>query len=222
MSRQLGIKEMIEGKRANVPVRKQPISFASYRARIFCKECNTHFKHLEDAVIPLLVPMAKGHMLSLAAREKRTLGLWAAKTGLALLAASSPEIHGDVPKDHHHTVRYTGRPHHHVWVGYFPWKGGTVIHGAEGTTVALSQNPPTRQEGRTYISLFAFAKLAFKITGFIDPPPGGTRIGSGRYPVCQFWPETRGLVHWPPPLSPPAHNADLEGLTVFTPLIPPR
>src|SRR5712691_7751467 len=52
-------------KRSQIPSRrKQTISVASHRERIFCKQCNGHFKHLEDEAIPILVWMAKGQAIS--------------------------------------------------------------------------------------------------------------------------------------------------------------
>jgi hypothetical protein len=45
--------------------RKQAISFGGYRAPIMCGPCNEHFGRLEEAVIPLLEPMATGMSLVL-------------------------------------------------------------------------------------------------------------------------------------------------------------
>jgi hypothetical protein len=64
ISKQLGVKKFLSAEDAfispNRSRRKQDISFASYRSQCFCGGCNTHFKHLEDAVIPLLVPHGQG------------------------------------------------------------------------------------------------------------------------------------------------------------------
>lgn len=76
ISKRLGVKDFLYPDRAVSPAhvrpRKQPISFASFRARIFCGDCNEHFGRLEGAVIPLLVPMARGVVLSLD-RDTQTL-----------------------------------------------------------------------------------------------------------------------------------------------------
>jgi hypothetical protein len=77
--------------------RKQAISFGGYRAPVMCVPCNEHLGRLEEAVIPLLGPMAKGIRLVLAADSQQLLALWAAKTAIALLAAEDPAT---VPKAH--------------------------------------------------------------------------------------------------------------------------
>ena len=70
ISKQLGLKDQFVANEALMSPRraprKQPISFASHRSQCFCDGCNTHFKQLEDSVIPLLVSMAPeaGHSAS--------------------------------------------------------------------------------------------------------------------------------------------------------------
>ncbi len=74
ISKRLGIRSIISMEGSIQPgphPRRQPISFASYRALIFCAGCNEHFaRSLEDAVIPILVPMARGLTLSFAEAER--------------------------------------------------------------------------------------------------------------------------------------------------------
>ncbi len=81
ISKRLGINEFLSAEDAFVAPggtrRSQDISFANYRARVMCADCNGHFKHLEDAVIPLLVPMAQGLTLSLDRGSQELLALWA-------------------------------------------------------------------------------------------------------------------------------------------------
>lgn len=108
--------------------RKQPISFASFRSRIFCKPCNKHFKHLEDAVIPLMVPMAKGRFVSLDPDSQALLALWASKTAVAVIAATAPQLREVVPIDQRRSVREGGRPGDETWVGHFPWRGSPHAH----------------------------------------------------------------------------------------------
>ena len=123
MSKRLGIRDYLFTRSSNLTPRKQPISFASHRARIFCRPCNTHFKHLEDKVIPLLVPMAQGRAtISLDSDSQAILALWAAKTAIALVAAT-PDLREFVPKAHRESVRRDGVPPVESWVGYVPWRG---------------------------------------------------------------------------------------------------
>lgn len=119
IAKRLGVKEYLapgDTVVAGGTPRKQPVSFASYRARIFCSDCNTHFKHLEDAVIPLLVPMAKGLTLSLDQTSQALLALWADKTAMALIAAD-PSQEDVVPLDRHRAVR-EGRVAENTWVAF--------------------------------------------------------------------------------------------------------
>ncbi len=112
ISKQLGIKEYLypdrPPRRGEVGRASQPISFASFRARIFCKECNKHFKDLEDEVIQLLVPMARGRSVSLDTGTQALLARWAAKTAIALIA-TDPELREVVPAKHRRLIRDEGR-----------------------------------------------------------------------------------------------------------------
>jgi hypothetical protein len=113
ISKRLGIKTFLSADDAFVTAealrRRQPISFANYRARVFCSGCNEHFKHLEDAVIPLLVPMARGMTLSLDVQTQTQLALWAHKTAIALCAAGS-DTQVAVPQQHRTAIRDGGVP----------------------------------------------------------------------------------------------------------------
>ena len=129
ISKRLGIKAFLSAEDAFVTDerrrRRQPISFASYRARVFCSGCNEHFKHLEDDVIPLLVAMARGRTLSLDQTSQTLLARWAHKTAIALIAAASDSRH-PVPEQHLTAVRTVGVPGDHCRVSFFSWRGGPV------------------------------------------------------------------------------------------------
>lgn len=87
ISKRLGITGQIEPRNAmqiGRARRRQPISFGGYRARIFCAGCNEHFHHLEDEVIPWLVPMARGVPMSLGPDSQAVIATWAVKTAMAL------------------------------------------------------------------------------------------------------------------------------------------
>ena len=134
ISKQLGIKERIEVKNAmqiGLRPRKQPISFGSYRARIFCAGCNAHFHHLEDEVIPWLVPMAKGIPMSLSAGSQAVIAKWAVKTAMALLSAE-PGDQDIVPWPHRQALRGEGRVVADTWVGFFRWHGAPTLVTGKG------------------------------------------------------------------------------------------
>jgi hypothetical protein len=215
MSKQLGIRVKMRGVTSGLPQPRHPISFASYRKRIFCKQCNTHFKALEDETIPLLVPVAQGKVVSLGEPSKLILSQWAAKTGMALLAMKG--LVDVIPQPHRDAVRNSGHPPESSWVGYFPWSGHPNIWGADNEMSTNGPNPAVR--GQSYSVIFTFAKIGFMFAGFCDPIPAGFEIGSGTYPIHQFWPTRPALLHWPPN-EPPAELSDMSNIVRFAPLVP--
>lgn len=201
MSKQLKIKGFLRGNSHGITARRQPISFASHRARIFCEPCNTHFKHLEDAAIPLLVPMAKGRTLSLGDSSRELLSLWASKTAVALLAAQAPELREIVPHEHRLAIREHGRPSDETWVGYFPWSGPQSIGGGEAIRGEHSNLDPTHKR-QLYVSVFTFRRLGFKVVGIIDRRSRRWAVNGSQPLTHQFWPPVPGLMHWPPRTRP--------------------
>jgi hypothetical protein len=214
MSKRLGITEQMYGRAVGMPAPRHPISFASHRKKIFCKACNTHFKHLEDEVIPILVPMARGLTMSLGPVSRELLSLWASKTGMALLAAHN--LRDATPREHLDSVRYRGQPPTSSFVGYFRWGGGPNLIVGEENMHATGPDEPFR--GNTYSAILTFRGLGFHFVGFLDPIPQGFMIGSTGHPVT-FWPPTHGLIHWPPPYE-PANAASIENLYRIAPVVP--
>jgi hypothetical protein len=205
ISKRLGIKEFLPAepaiRRGSLAfTRHQPISFASHRARIFCKPCNTHFKDLEDAVIPLLVPMAKGRSVSLGPDSQALLALWASKTAIALLAAADPAFVQFVPVDHRRSIREHGRPSDETWVAYFPWRGSPVMSIGNGTAGRHNVNPASRHE--MYAAGLAFAKIGFYAMGFIQAPGSKLIIDGAPPPLIQFLPGKHPMIRWPPNAAP--------------------
>lgn len=218
MAKRLKIKEfMVSRGSGGVRRARHAISFASYRKRIFCKSCNTHFKHLEDKAIPLLEPMAWGQRaISLDGTSQKLLALWAAKTGMALMAAS--DLTDLLPPSHRDTVRYAAKPPDDCWVGYFNWTGGPNIWVGDSQLGAIGPIPPAG--GQTYKAIFTFRRAGFMLAGFIDPMPDGFRIGSRReHPYMQVWPVQPGLVHWSPQ-DPPADASAMPHLVQYAPTLP--
>jgi hypothetical protein len=217
MGRQLGIKEQMYGRASgDLPQPRHPISFASHRKRIFCKPCNTHFKHLEDKVIPLIVPMATGRsIVALGPETREMLALWASKTAMALLAAH--DLHDLVPQEHRDAIRYQGVPSPWSWVGYFKWAGGPNLYLAQSDLATARPYPAGM--GETYTAVLSFRELAFSMVGFVDPIPPGFGISSGHHPIIQFWPRRAAIGYWPPE-GEPANAAAIEDIARFTPLVP--
>jgi hypothetical protein len=191
MSKQLEIKVMMANRSGGLPARRHLLSFASHRARIFCQPCNTHFGKLEEAVIPLLVPMANGRVLSLGSDSQALLAQWAAKTAITLISERA-EMRTLVPKAHKDSVRYDDRPHEHCWVGYAPWSGYPAFW--------IADNEVLHQRGAAsvaYTAIFGFKKAAFQVVG-VEPVPSGYGIDGRGYRIPQFWPPRPGLIDWPP------------------------
>jgi hypothetical protein len=200
ISKRLGIRDIIsmEGSIQSGPEpRRRPISFASYRAPIFCSGCNTHFKHLEDAVIPLIVPMAKGLTFSLGTQERELLARWSVKTAMALLSAE-PGDQETVPREHRKSLRERGEILADTWVGIFRWHGEPVIMVGDGIARNRKQLGLVRQ---TYSAMLAFEGFGFYVTAFNEPIGPGARLGGDQPPMLSIWPRRSGLTHWPRPLT---------------------
>ena len=216
ISRRLGVKDFLSANDAfihgNRTRRKQDISFASHRSQCFCHSCNTHFKHLEDAVIPLLVPMARGQVVSLGADSQALIALWADKTAMALIAADE-KLQDTLPDDHRRAVRMERRVADDTWVGFFGWRGGPVL-GTGQARVTDRTNPALVRWA--YAAFLTFAKIGFFVMGFVEPLEPQERTEGERPPLCQFWPPRASLVHWPLPTA--ADNTILPTLMHFAPI----
>jgi hypothetical protein len=214
ISKRLGIKDFLSADEAfiagGLERPKRDISFANYRSRIFCTSCNTHFKALEDEVIPLLEGMARGRTLSLNTESQALLALWAHKTAIALLAAS-PDHREAVPVEHRLAVRDNGRAGPDTWVSFFAWWGGPVL--ATGELEALHRGDPGIPRNG-YLALLSFARVGFCVIGF-EPVGIEERVDGELAPLRQFWPPRVGLQHWPPPA---VNNGILPTLLRFVPL----
>jgi hypothetical protein len=166
---------------------------------------------LEDAVIPLLVPMARGVVMSLGSESQALLARWAVKTAIALLSAE-PEDYDMVPLEHRLALRREGRVVADTWVGFFRWHGGTVMVDGQG----VARNPKGgTQPLATYSALLAFEGLGFYVTAFETRLPQGKTLVGDRPPMLSFLPARNDLVHWPPPLT---DNRMLPSLMNWTPL----
>ncbi len=209
ISKRLGIKTFLTqtSSGGRVVRQQQPISFASHRKRIFCTGCNAHFKHLEDAVIPLLVPMARGFHLALDRESQQLLALWANKTAIALVAATDG-LAGAVPIVHRRAVRENAEMTEGVWVGFFSWRGEPAI--ATSRFVSADDD-----RASAYGAVLAFAGVGFSVKGFKRPEPAETLDGDVP-PFRQFWPPRNALIEWPSPAT--ADRALLSVLINFPPV----
>lgn len=218
MSKQLGVKQILDLTAAGgMARRRHPVSFASYRGHILCKPCNKHLKDLEDAVIPLLVPMAMGRATVALDRDSQALlALWASKTAMMLIAMRS-ELRDLVPQDHRDSVRHSGSAPAECWVGYFPWKGGTNIFTSDDALTIIGVSEARRVENQAYSAIFTFKGAGFKVIGFVTPPPSRFVIDGGTQQIIQVWPVTPGLAAWPPDGGPLGQRAFTD-LVTYAPL----
>lgn len=214
ISKRLEIKGQVEPRRAmqiGRGPRRQPISFGSYRARIFCGDCNEHFHHLEDEVIPWLVPMARGVPISLGTESRALIARWAVKTAMALLSAE-PGDQDVIPRPHREALRAEGRVIADTWVGLFRW------HGPPTLITGQASAPFSHPDGRDvndYSALLAFEGLGFYVTAFHEDLPGGISLVADRPPMISFLPTRSDMIHWPPPAM---DDRMLPALMNWTPL----
>jgi len=219
MSKRLGIKTSLIGS-GNVKTPREEISFASYRAKIFCESCNAHFKDLEDAAIPLIEPMAKGWEVTLGLSSQRTIALWAAKTTIALLAAAIREVAEVVPAHHRRAIRDLGSPPAEMWVSYFPWDGEPHIWVGDGTVDLPKDDESAPPDAlHTYAAIFTFRELGFQAVGFTDPIPSRAILGRELPSVRRFWPPRSNVEEWPPAAPERANREDIPDLVAFNPLL---
>jgi hypothetical protein len=182
----------------NLPPAKQPLSVASFRRRIFCADCNRHFKHLEDAVIPILEPMGLGESFTLSRDDQQTLALWGMKTTLAILAASKIELGNFVPESHFARIRFEGLPPDDAWVGYCAWDGPTALWVGTLPWINEEVDPPPVSDA--YQVILCIGEVAMKVVGFREPvrPPG--RPGGHSLSLVSVWPKAEQVnaLSWPP------------------------
>lgn len=213
ISKRFGITEMLSAQDAFIvggTRPSQPISFASYRARVMCEECNRHFKRLEDAVIPLLVPMGRGVLLSLNRDSQRLLARWASKTALALMAARPDEDNRQLQVQGR-TIRQ-GEVPPDTWVAYMSWHGGPIISTGYGGAAPRGLGGPATE---MYGVILTFARVGFYVVSFLDGLPSHASVGGAPGPLRQFWPMRRPYLDWPPPT---VDNRTLPALLGFAPL----
>ena len=195
----------------NIKPRKQPVMFGSHRERIFCKDCNTHFKHLEDEVIPTLELMAQGNSVVLGDTEQDVLARWGAKTGFALVAAEE-ELRELVPIEHRQMLRYENKVHPLVWVGYSSWIGRAQKFGGDH-----SIQTPEERTIRSYGAMLTFQKVALKVFGFYEAVPEH-RIDFDTSSLKQIAPRLDRQIAWP--LFPAAGDTNTQGMAELVPLTP--
>jgi hypothetical protein len=185
ISKRLGIKDFLSERDAfilgGIARRRQPISFASHRAEVFCDGCNTHFKSLEDDVIPLLVPMAKGMAMGVDLASQQLLALWATKTAIALLAGTDG-LGEVVPASHRRAIRDDAEVPRDVFVGFFHWAGGPIV----ATGLPSLRSETDRHEA--YGAMLTFARVGFYVVGLRDSLQGHERVDGDGPQVRQFWP----------------------------------
>jgi hypothetical protein len=195
----------------NITPRKQPVSFGSHRERIFCSDCNTHFKSLEDEVIPILEAMGRGKPILLGETEQDVLGRWGAKTGYALVAAEK-DLRELIPVEHRRMLREQNTVHPLTWIGYASWLGSAQKFGGDH-----SIQTPQERTIRAYGAILTFQKVALKMFGFYEPVPEHV-IAFDTDSLKQIVPRLDREVAWP--LFPAAGNRNTQSLAELVPLTP--
>lgn len=195
--------------------RKQPIMFGSHRERIFCKDCNKHFKQLEDEAADLVEWMARGRSITLGPTEQDVLARWGAKTGYALIAAER-NFRDLVPRDHMAFLRIQDEPHALSWVAYGSWDGAAHKLVGENQAVAGPSGGPIRAH-RIYHAQLSFGQLLPKFAGFFRPLAPPLRVGFDAPMLRQVWPRVDHQNKWP--TTPPFSEGDWETLGQVGPVL---
>lgn len=196
--------------------RKQPVIFGSHRERIFCKNCNAHFKHLEDEAIPLVEWMARAKPIILGDAEQDVLARWGAKTGYALVAAER-DTRDLVPLEHTKTLRFGGVVHPLTWVGYASWRGRA--HKFAGDHQLDSLKPLQPGSLRAYGAILTFEHLALKVFGLYERAPRHA-VHFDTASLKQVFPALDRQIAWP--LFPAAGDSNLQGMAELPPLTPEK
>lgn len=180
------------------PRRRQPIRFGSHRERVFCKECNTHFKHLEDEAADLITWMAQGRSVRLGTDEQDVLGRWGAKTGYALLAAAGEKFVSPVPFEDRKMLRKEALVSPRTSVGYGSWDGpiDRIV------MVDLFKGRGDERPPRSYLVILTFKQLALRVIGVDELRPGRSFTLDTKN-LKQVTPRVHSHVAWPmaPPLT---------------------
>jgi hypothetical protein len=196
MAKRLGLRgRFLETKEVvgRVKPRKQHISIASHRSRIFCDGCQHHFKRLEDAVIPFLDPMASGKAVTLTVERQLLLATWGAKTAYALIACERG-LEELAPRDHRLHLRERGEPATELYVGFAPWEGSNLIHVGDLQLQGSSVYPPEQLYG----AILGIGKLVLKVVGITDTRLPAPVFSGERHTLKQVWPKLDRVIHWPP------------------------
>lgn len=145
---------------------------------------------LEDVAMPLLVPLARGRTLSLGTDSQELIGLWAAKTAIAIVAADR-DLQPAIPQEHPRAVR-SGQIPEHTWIFVLRWHGEPLLANAAFL-------PDDRSEWRDgYAALLAFREFAMFVVGADSTIPIDVRPITTLPSPLQIWPRTQQFIHWPP------------------------
>lgn len=172
--------------------RKQNISFKSHRKRFFCEDCQRHFKLLEDAARPLVIPMCRGESASYDSEQQRVIARWATKSAFGLIASEAGAEEA-VPFAQRQYVRQNDHPPEGVWVAFVTYDGlaqkDVQTHSDENVRT------PEDEPRTLYSGFLSFGWVAFKVFGVDE-----VHVGDSWYRylgVAQLWPPRDEMIEWP-------------------------
>jgi hypothetical protein len=175
--------------------RKQPISYKSYRKKLLCGDCQTHFKHLEDRTIPLFERLESRQTCTFSAAECATLGEWGAKTAICLIFAEEG-LEDLVPADERFSLRKTGKPSTETWIGYAAWDGPATLSVNDLTSTV----DPIHTATRGYSVVATTRRVALKVVSrYGETSHEGADIVRGL--IEQVWPVKNTPLLWPPVIA---------------------
>ena len=172
--------------------RRHPVSFKSHRARLLCKGCQVHFKHLEDAVIPIYERLERYEDMMLSSDERTTLAQWTLKTTICVLFADG---HKAIPESDRYELRKRGTVPNEAWVVFGRWNG--IVRMA---TNEFAVGPPDSPTPYAYGLLLTTRRVATKCVVFYGKTGEPTEdLFPGQ--LAQAWPLGETPFKWPPAVA---------------------
>jgi hypothetical protein len=183
-------------KRKRGDTRKTDGPFGHVTARIFCDGCQKHFAGLEAFVKSLLLPMIDGGTARVYRHwEQRFIALWATKTAYALLAREKWPLPRE---EERYWVRNENEPSPWTLVLAVPYSGSQIrfMHEPRRWPAIPSEKPGEATD--TYSIVMVFGHVAFKVFGFLNPPPNFA-MGEPHYLDPSGEAVPLAVKFWPPP-----------------------
>lgn len=165
------------------------------KTRAVCAKCNNQWmSKIENSTKPLLVPMIMGRQAEvvLSPGEQEQIAIWAFKTSLMLIAASSDAT---VPLSEFHQFHESRLPSRNaiVWAAAYQGRLAARSH-LEGLFMKVRGVPPDSPNG--YVATINVYRMVLQVFGYFgrDVIPVSSEDGPS---MLRIWPIHDSSVVWP-------------------------